>query len=95
MSDETIHRTVELTDGRTFEAEMIVADFIAFEDYFDIDAFAAEANRVKHWAFLTWASLHRQGKVTEDFEAFALLIRRFVQEEAPKDEAPSPEESTV
>lgn len=92
-----IHRTVQLTDGRTFEAEMTVGDFIAFERHFNIDAFSTESNRVEHWAFLTWASLTRQGKISEDFEAFILIMDRFIDDEAeaPKDEVPSLEESTV
>lgn len=92
-----IRRTVQLTDGRTFEAEMTVGDFIAFERHFNIDAFSTESNRVEHWAFLTWASLHRQGKISEDWEAFVLLIDSFVDAEAdaPKEQAPSLEESTV
>jgi len=89
-----IGKTVVLTDGRKFDCDIIVADLIAFERHFNVDAMTASP-RLEHWAFLCWAVCNRDGRFPGTFEEWVPLVEDLPEppkEQAPKDLEPSPEE---
>ena len=74
---EHVQRTVRLDDGRQLTATVKVADYVAFERHFNVEA-PLVSSRIEYWTFLTWASLKRQGDVTVEFDEFVGQVDEFL-----------------
>lgn len=62
---------IQFADGHSEEVTPAPVDLVKFERKFNMAAAAIEDDpRVEYLMFLAWASLRRQGKVTDDFDAF-------------------------
>lgn len=76
MAGMTVRLRLTMEDGQAHDVVAGAADFIAFEDHFDLDGSElAKRQRVKWLAFLAWSALGRRGVPVGDFADFSLRLQ--------------------